>query len=314
MDRPPLLDEGIRDEVLARWHLEGMHRGKTHLEIFGLTPHENVGPDLRFPPKTFGRIMDLSLKDYGRVFQVSRKLFPEDWLETVKRLENRDHIACIWSYRGFFQALGVGNWTTLKQVFRAVHTCPRDIRERLKIYGDFCARMLEMTLEEVEPDFIYLGEPISDTNGPLISPEMFEEFAIPAYEKIIAVARAHNIQQILVSTYGNTNTLFPLLIKTGVNILWVSEAAEMPSMDYLTLRETCGNAIGLIGGIPLSILRSESTQEMEKRMRDKVEPLLRSGRYISLASGRVREEIPWETYRRYREILAHLLGLGRFPM
>lgn len=308
VDRPPLLDEGVRDEVLDRWHTEGMPRGKTHLEIFGLTPHENVGPDLRFPSQSLGRIMDLDMEGYRKVFQASHKRFPEDWPDTVKRLENRGHIACLWAYRGFFQALGVGNWATLKQVFRAVHTRAQDVREKMEIYGDFCARMLEMTLEQVKPDFIFLSEPISNTNGPLISPDMFETFAIPAYKTIIETARAHKIRHILVSTYGNTEALFPHMIRNGVNILWVSEAAEMLEMDYVKLRDKYGPELGLIGGIPLSILRSKSVKEMEQRIHDTVSPLLCSGRYIPLAGGRVREEISWEIYSRYREILADMLG------
>jgi uroporphyrinogen decarboxylase len=178
----------------------------------------------------------------------------------------------------------------------------------MEIYGDFCARMLEMTLQDVEADFIYLSEPISNNDGPLISPTAFEEFMISVYEKVVATAKQHGCNNILVSTYGNTTRLFPAMIDVGVTMLWLSEAAEIPELDYRHLRHELGPDLSLIGGIPLSILRSESTEGIKRTLEEIVTPLLQSGRYIPLAGGRVREEIPWVNYMRYREALAEVIG------
>ena len=161
VDRPPLLEEGVREEVIERWHKQGLPLGRDHLEVFGLTPHENVGPDLTYLPKYCGRIMDLSDRDYRRAFNVSSQRFPEDWSENVRRLQERDHIVCIWASRGFFHALGVADWATLEQVLFGVIEDPKKIQKRMEMYGDFCARMLEMTLGEVDPEFIFLSEPIT---------------------------------------------------------------------------------------------------------------------------------------------------------
>jgi len=308
VDRPPLLEEGVREEVLDLWRAQGMPAGQTHLELFGLTPHENVGPDLRFRPDFFGRVMSLSAQEYRRAFDVALDRFPDDWKQTAARLADRDHIACIWACRGFFQALGVGDWNTLREALLGVLKQPREVRDRLEMYGEFCARMLETALGDVTPDFLYLGEPISDRNGPLISPEMFETFMIPAYERIVEVARRHHVEAVLVSTYGNTAPLLPVLMRAGVNMLWVSEADEIPEMDYRTLRQRHGTALGLVGGIPLEVLRLDSAEEMNRRLAEIVSPLLRSGRYIPLAGGRVREDIPWRCYKRYRKELSELIA------
>jgi hypothetical protein len=308
VDRPPLLDEGIREEVIESWRSQGMPVDKSHVEIFGLTPHENVEPDLRFRPKYFGRVLDLPVRGYRRAFQASPSRFGEDWKNTLRRLRDRDHVAGIWASRGFFQALGVGDWPTLQQVLRGVIDHRRKIRNRLEMYGDFCARMLEMALQDLDPEFIYVSEPISDNDGPLISPAMFEEFMIPVYERLVSVAKANGCDQVLVSTYGNTAQLLPSMVEAGVTILWVSEAAEMAEIDYSSLRSRYGG-LGLIGGIPLNILRSEDPENMERRLREIVTPLMESGRYVPLASGRVREDISWTVYRRYREILARLMRL-----
>ena len=114
-------------------------------------------------------------------------------------------------------------------------------------------------------------------------------------------------ESIMMATYGNTAALLPAMIKAGVTILWVSEAAETPEMDYVNLWRLHGPGLGLIGGIPLRLLGLDSQKEMSRELNKIVSPLLQSGRYIPLAGGRVRQEIPWENYLRYRETLAELL-------
>jgi len=307
VDRPPLLEEGVRAGVLERWHREGLPHGTTHLDRFGLTPHERVGPDLTFRPRYFGRIVDLPLREYRRAFDVSRRRLPRDWVAVAGRLHAREHVACIWSSRGLLQALGVGDWPTLEQALLATRERAAHVQELLDHYGDFCARMLELALEDVDPEFIYLSEPISDNQGPLISPASFAELMIPVYRKIVTVAQRHGCANLLVSTYGNTNRLFPAMIDAGVSTIWLSEAPDLPELDYRELRRRFGPMLGLIGGIPLSVLRERSPERLAKRVRETVPPLLREGRYIPLASGRVRDDVPWDTYRRYRELLAALL-------
>ncbi len=308
VDRPPLLEEGVRDEVLGLWHKQGLPSGKTHVDVFGLTPHENVGPDLKYLPSYFGSMFDLSASEYRRAFDISLRRFPEDWDETVRRLENRDHVVCIWASRGFFQALGVGDWPTLEKVLIGTVKEPQKIRDRMELYGEFCSRMLEKTMQDVDPEFIYLSEPISNNDGPLISPAMFEEFMKPVYERITSTARSLGCHNILLSTYGDTSSLFPILIDAGISMLWISEAAEVPELDYRRIRSEFGPELGLIGGIPLSILRHGSPDMIRCTLEEIVPPLLQSGRYVPLAGGRVREEIPWSVYACYRDVLAELVG------
>lgn len=308
VDRPPLLEEGVRDEVLELWRRQGLPRGKTHLDVFGLTSHETVGPDLRFRSEDFGRVLDLNAEGYRRAFDPSRRRFPDDWGDTVRRLENRNHVVCIRGSRGFFQALGVGDWPTLERALTGTVREADRVRTRIEQYGEFCSRMLQMAMQDVDPDYIYLSEPISDNGGPLISPAMFREFMIPVYERIVATAGDLGCHNVLLSTYGDSSLLFPMLLDAGITMLWLSEAPESAELDYRTIRRRFGPDLGLIGGIPLSILRSPSPEAIRARLQALVPPLLKEGRYVPLAAGRVREEVPWWAYRCYRETLAELMG------
>jgi uroporphyrinogen decarboxylase len=168
--------------------------------------------------------------------------------------------------------------------------------------------MLEKAIQDVNPEFIFLGEPISDNRGPLISPAMFKRFMIPVYKRIIATAREFGCDNLLFSTYGDSSLLFPMLVEAGITMLWISEAPEAPGLDYRQIRNRYGADLGLIGGIPLRILRSRSPEVIRNTLKKIVPPLLQSGRYVPLAGGRVREGVSWSNYKAYREGLAELIG------
>ena len=73
VDRPPLLEEGVRDEVLEAWRGQGMPEGKTHTELFGLTPHENIGPDIEFPHSPNERVKVSSVGNFYKLLAATLK-------------------------------------------------------------------------------------------------------------------------------------------------------------------------------------------------------------------------------------------------
>ena len=124
----------------------------------------------------------------------------------------------------------------------------------------------------------------------------------------------------VVSKYGSGDKVPAAILKigfsllaqgqrdAGISMLWISEATEAPELDYRQIRSRFGPDLGLVGGIPLSVLRSESPEVIRNTLEETIPPLLQTGRYVPLAGGRVREEIPWSVYECYREVLAELMG------
>ena len=74
VDRPPLFEEGVRDQVIERWRTEGLAADQTHTQVFGLTEHERVGPDVQLRPSYRRRVMDLSHREYRQAFGRLRQL------------------------------------------------------------------------------------------------------------------------------------------------------------------------------------------------------------------------------------------------
>jgi hypothetical protein len=87
----------------------------------------------------------------------------------------------------------------------------------------------------------------------------------------------------------------------GIDCLWACEV-NAEAMDYRALRQDFGSGLRLIGGIDLDVLR-EGKEAIRREVEEKVPPLLEQGGYVPLADGRVREDIPFENYVYYRELL-----------
>ena len=154
-------------------------------------------------------------------------------------------------------------------------------------------------------DAAVFSEPIGDNGGPLISPRMYEEFVLPSYEPLLQVLRRHGVDTLVFLTYANARLLIPSILERGFNCLWACEAF-IDAMDYRDIRREFGRDLRLIGGIDLDALR-QGKDAIREEIEAKVPPLVASGGYVPLADGRVREDVAFEDYAYYREMLRSVL-------
>jgi hypothetical protein len=80
-------------------------------------------------------------------------------------------------------------------------------------------------------------------------------------------------------------------------------------MDYRSIRQDFGRDLRLIGGIDLDALRKDK-KTIRREIELKVPPLIKDGGYVPLADGRVREDVPFENYVYYRELLQKITQRG----
>jgi hypothetical protein len=131
---------------------------------------------------------------------------------------------------------------------------------------------------------------------------MYEEFVLSSYEPLLDVLRRYSVDTIIFRTYANARALVPSILKWGINCLWACEV-DVEAMDYADLRREFGRDLRLIGGIDLDALR-RGKEAIQREIEDKVPPLLADGGYVPLADGRIREDVPFENYVYYRQLLA----------
>lgn len=306
-DRPPFFEEGVRDEVLRAWHQQGMPAGKSVYDLFDIDRREEIM--LEVEPRPYPKEWPTSAAGLG---ELRRRLDPEDdrrlpagWPAIINEWQQRDYPLLIRVHDGFFQTLGVGGWRRFEEIIYLVKDDPAFVHAVLDLQGQFVARLLERILSHVDVDGAIFSEPIAGNSGPLISPRMYEEFALSSYEPILAVLRQHGVKNIIARTYANAGILLPSFLKWGFNCLWACETAD--TMDYLAIRQEYGRDLRLIAGIDTDALRGDK-ESIRREVEEKVPPLLASGGYVPLADGRVRVGISYENYAYYRTLLAEVIG------
>ncbi len=197
--------------------------------------------------------------------------------------------------------MGVDGWKRFKEVIYLLINDPEFVRDVMMIQGEFAARLAERVLREVETDAAVFVEPIGENHGPLISPKMYEELVLPSYEPLLDVLNRYGVETRIFLTFANARLLIPSILKWGFNCLWACEV-NIEAMDYRDLRREFGRDLCLIGGIDLDVLRRDK-EAIRREIHDKVPSLLADGGYVPLADGRVREDVPFENYVYYRQLL-----------
>ena len=304
-DRFPFFDLEPEADTLRRWRREGLPRHQSVATQFHLETHHCVGLELRSYP--FYRKASDILHDpaaFDRHYHPDqRSRYAKNSIKRSERLHRQGRVLYVdASGGGLLQMLGVGDWDSLRSACVALVNRPRMVESLLSRITDFYCVCLERVLSKVSVDYASFYEPIASNTAPVISPAMFERFAIPGYRKVIDLLKRHQVPlRIFCSTGGNLTPLLPALIDAGINGLWISNIRSA-GMEYPGLRRQFGTGIALIGGIDADALaRGEAS--IKKAVAQTVPGLLESGRYLPCLDDRPRNNIPLAHYRLYRHLL-----------
>ena len=302
-DRVPYFEEGIRKDVQAAWHKQGLTPDADLTKMFVTDEREEI--DLEVNPHPWPKrwpSTSADLKAYAASLDPNdRSRLPKNWKQQVPAWKDRQHVLMMRVQIGFFETMGVEGWQRFRELMLLMRNDPGFVREMMRINGEFVAALTGRLLKEVQIDAAVFSEPIGDNHGPLISPKMYTDFVLSSYRPILQVLHDHAVDLIILRTYANARLLIPVLLENGLDCLWACEVNNA-AMDYRSLRKEFGRRLRLIGGVDLDALR-EGKAAIRREVEQKVPPLLEQGGYVPLADGRVRADIPFENYVYYRELL-----------
>jgi len=311
-DRFPFFDLEPEEDTLRRWRHEGFPRNRSFSDYFNLETHHSVGLMLRSYP-FYQKAPDLlhdpsSFKRHYNPDQRSR--YAKGFVERSQHLHQEGRVLYVdASGGGLLQMLGVGDWDSLVSACVALVDRPQVVEDLVNKTTDFYCVCLERVLSKVSVDYASFYEPIAYNMGPVISPGMFERFAIPGYKKVIDLLEKYHIPlRILCTTGGDLTPLLPPLIDAGINGLWISNISSA-GMEYPKLRRQFGSDVALIGGIDSTALARDEAA-VRKAVEKTAPELLESGHYLPCLDDRPRSNIPFANYRLYRHILDEIAQKG----
>ena len=311
-DHVPYVDEDVRQETLDRWYQEGFPRDRTVAEVFGLDEWEVFGVreeielDIYPHPDFTGRLQTRAdVERWKRAHNPARpRRYPRGWSRHVRRWARRSHPLGIRVCRGFLLSFMVGDWESLTDLLYMIYDAPDLLAEMTAFLTDFLVEVLTPALEAVQFDYAIFGEPIASHTAPVVGPAAFRRFMLPVYRRLCDLLEAHGVGVRIFDSHGHVQELIPVALEAGINALRIGNGGPA-GLDYVALRREYGRDLRLIGGIDVRVLEADRAA-IEAEVRRVVLPLLEQGGYVPMVDGRVREYVPYENYRVYRELIREL--------
>jgi len=221
----------------------------------------------------------------------------------VGRLEGREYPLGLQMH-GFYGQLR--EWMGLENLSVAFYDQPELVRAMVAFWESFLIETGAKALAEVEVDFVRLWEDMSFKSGPLVSAAVFREFFTPAYRRVVAHFKTHDIPVIQVDSDGNVGLLIELLTEAGVNGLHPFERAA--GNDLMALREKHPQLI-MLGGVDKRAL-AQGKKAIEKEMTQVIRPLVAKGRFVPHVDHAVPPDVSLEDFSYYLDLKRDMLEKG----
>ena len=164
--------------------------------------------------------------------------------------------------------------------------------------SDLVCWELDQILPKIRVDLGWFWEDICGNNGPLITPEIFNNCVVPGYRKISDKLLEYDVTLLAVDCDGLVDAIIPGLLDGGVNIIYPVEIGSWGT-DPMKLRKRFGSSLRFIGGIRKEEIRKGKAAidaEIERRL-----PLIKEGGYIPTPDHEILPGTLLEDYQYYLE-------------
>jgi uroporphyrinogen decarboxylase len=165
----------------------------------------------------------------------------------------------------------IRNITTVMGMSYLIYDEDEDLfKDIVDTYADMQYKCAEAVLETgAKFDYAHFWEDICFKNGPLISPELFDELCAKHYKKRTELCHKHGIDIISLDCDGVIDKLIPTWIENDVNVLFPIEIGTWGD-QFEAARKKYGNKILGVGGMDKTAFRKDKAavdMEIERMKR-----------------------------------------------
>ena len=163
--------------------------------------------------------------------------------------------------------------------------------------ADYIIAQLPKIYAITKPDFMVISEDMSYNNGPMISEELFDEFILPYYQKIIPEIKKYGTK-VIVDTDGDVSMMIPWLIRAGVD--GVLPLERQAGVDLVKLREQYPDFLFIGGFDKMAMIAGEEAMRNEF---ERLLPVMKKGGYIPSCDHQTPPQVSFENYQIYLRLL-----------
>ena len=145
-------------------------------------------------------------------------------------------------------------------------------------------------------DFGHFWEDICFRSGPLVVPRVFAAKVGPHYRRITGLLRSHDIDLVSLDCDGCIDSLVPIWLQNGVNVMFPIEVGTWHG-SIAPWRRQYGRDLRGVGGMNKHVLaadRAAVDAEVER-----LKPLVNLGGYIPCPDHRLAPDAEWDNVRYY---------------
>jgi len=159
--------------------------------------------------------------------------------------------------------------------------------------AEFNIRAVDALFPILLPDMVGFAEDMSYNHGPMLSYELFKEFLLPYYQRVIPHIRKYGVK-VLVDTDGDVTSMIPWLIEAGIEGVYPLE--RQAGVDIARIRREHPEFL-MMGGYDKMVM-----SKGERAMRDEFDrllPVMKSGGYVPSVDHQTPPGVSLENYRIY---------------
>lgn len=304
-DRIPMIEWAAWwNDTLNRWFDEGLPKSDkiTIQRYFGLDVMKLIKIPLRSPslpkPVYHGAGIISDMRGYE---SIQRYLFLEELLDEMQKdamLIKEEHergkiIVRLW-LDGFFwfprDIIGIENH------FFAFSDTPELIHRINSDLSDFLIKGIEKLCGIMKPDMAGFAEDMSFNHGPMLSKDLFDEFLLPYYKKVIPYLKKYDIP-VLADSDGDITVMIPWLEQAGIQGVYPLE--RQAGVDICAIREKYPRFL-MMGGFDKMVMTKG--EDAIRREFDRIFPVMKSGGYIPSVDHQTPPGVSLDDYRIYIKV------------
>ena len=221
--------------------------GPEVVNLWGITSSWPAGFPGAFPVHTPDKIVIKDITHWKDYVKKPRATYSdaewEPFLKQVEEIDRNEYFVLPFIAPGIFEMthyLGeIQN--TLMNFFEE----PEAMKDLIKYLTEWEVELAEDICKHMKPDGVFHHDDWGSQRSTFISPEMFEEFILPAYKDIYGCYKENGADLIVHHSDSYAATLDPYMIDMGISI-W---QGVMTTNDIPSLIKKYGGQITFMGGI-----------------------------------------------------------------
>ena len=231
--------------------------------------------------------------------------YPLWWDEMVRCWQGRDYPLCLLTNGAIGLYSQLRRWVGTERISYLFYDDPVLVEEMIEFMVEFILKTTARARQDIRFDYFNFFEDFAGKGGPLVSPQLFRKFLLPAYQKIIEAFRRDGIEHFWLDSDGDTKVLIPLLIEAGITCHWPLEIAS--GMEPVPLRREYGRDLVFSGGIDKREL-AKGREEIERELMARIPPMMESGGYFPHVDHTFPPDISYDNFQYYLELKMKLIG------